>query len=197
MCPTTRKETLLTAILFDSHVLCDTSFILHEVCHKALKGSFTSLYMMGTLSLSIVSPQIERRRDSIHLLLYNNSFICVQRSSHTLWLCGTYDVPLTISCLLQIYKMPPISEIQIYVSFSCWGMEGCVGVLIFHVFFLGCKVLQSSALYLNTHILTQKIHLSANGVFHWSHEGLPPVELKKPWYLYYFHLHLDLNYTTN
>lgn len=70
VCPTTRKETLLTAILFDTHVLCDTSFILHEVCHKALKGSFTSLYMMmGTLSLSIVSPQIEKRRDSIHLLL--------------------------------------------------------------------------------------------------------------------------------
>jgi hypothetical protein len=67
--PTTRKETLLTAILFDSHVLCDTSFILHEVCHKALKGSFTSLYMMGTLSLSVVSPQIEKRRDGLHLVL--------------------------------------------------------------------------------------------------------------------------------
>jgi hypothetical protein len=28
----------------------------------------------------------------------------------------------------------------------------------------------------HTHILTQKIHLSADGVFQWSHEGLPPFE---------------------
>jgi len=34
-----------------------------------------------------------------------------------------------------------------YVSFSCWGMEGRVGVLIFHVIFLGCKVLQSSVFF--------------------------------------------------
>ncbi len=49
-------------------------------------------------------------------------------------LCGTYDVPLTISCILQNYKMPLFLSDSNSVSFSCWGMEGRVGVLIFDVF---------------------------------------------------------------
>jgi hypothetical protein len=53
---------------FDTHVLFDTSFFSKRFVIKHSK-KFLLVYMMGTLSLSIVSPQIEKRRDSIHLLL--------------------------------------------------------------------------------------------------------------------------------
>ncbi len=68
VCPTKRKEALLTAILFDTHVLLILLLFSMRFVIKHSK-KFLLVYMMGTLSLSIVSPQIEKRRDSIHLLL--------------------------------------------------------------------------------------------------------------------------------
>lgn len=228
VCPTTRKETLLTAILLILMYFFDTCFFSRRFVIKHSK-KFLLVHMMGTISLSIVSPQIEKRRDSIHLL-YNKSYMCWGALTlccyvvYLMFLWPSHAPYKSIRCLqslwFKLYQFFMLGNGRSCWCFhiSCilesnlwcrkfgeiWPRNSKIGrnyLTKTHFSKISQNFLSKKSenslqkkkrcskvlcfVFEHTHILTQKIHLWADGVFHWLITWRPStIWIKKPLLFY-------------